>query len=414
MFWIFKCNSLQRPYQVASGDWNDFFGRADEQRWGTTKYVPALSEVRRGDTILAYQTDRNELVGLAKVTALRPRGRYLDLILRPMKKIGVKVRPLKESDRKIAAIPALQPGPIQTLYVISPPDASRLLRAACVHVKTERHVDRVSNSKAHMPPELVGIRWTDPESTGYMDLLQAELFANEGTVEEITHAVLGPHGGLYQARCRLIVQDTTADLDYEAFPDFNKRWGMLLGLLRLHFLDGKRDRLIRVQWRYKGRKRFSPTATANIDPDPLPQLKPYKRETRAGKYVTREVRERPGQIRFRCKLMMAYGGKCCISGCSVSDALDGAHIDPFSGASSDHPQNGLLLRQDLHSLFDANLLAVHPDTRIVHLAARTLVWPEYAALNETAQLADPKAGGDSYKPSHEALKRRWRRFNRDT
>ena len=247
-----------------------------------------------------------------------------------------------------------------------------------------------------------------------MDLLPAELFAKEGTVADITHAVLGPHGGLYPARCCLIVQNTSADLDYEAFPEFNKRWSMVLGLLRLHFLDGNRDRLIRVQWRYKGRKRFSPTATADIVLHPLPPLKkPYEPETRPGKYVTREVRERPGQIRFRSKLMMAYGGKCCISGCSVSDALDGAHIDPFSGASSDHPQNGLLLRQDLHSLFDANLLAVHPDTRIVYLAAPTLVWPEYAALNETAQLADPKAGGDSYRPSYAALKRRWRRFKGD-
>lgn len=138
MFWIFKCNSLQHSYQLAYGDWNDFFGRATERRWGTTEYVPALSKARRGDTILAYQTDRNELVGLAKVTALRPRGRYLDLILRPMKRIGVKIRPLKESDRRIAGIPALQPGPIRTLYDISRTDAKRLLRAAGAHFKTGR------------------------------------------------------------------------------------------------------------------------------------------------------------------------------------------------------------------------------------------------------------------------------------
>lgn len=138
MFWIYKCNSLQRPHQIAYGDWNDFFVGAHERQWGTTEWVPALSNARRGDTILAYQTNRNELVGLAKVMALRPHGRFLDLILRPMKKIGVKVRPLKEPDRKIASIPALQPGPIRTLYDITSTDAKRLLRAAGVHVKTER------------------------------------------------------------------------------------------------------------------------------------------------------------------------------------------------------------------------------------------------------------------------------------
>jgi hypothetical protein len=115
MFWMYKCNSRQHPYLVAYRDWNDFFLGAQEDQWGWTEWVPALSNARRGDTILAYQTDRNELVGLAKVKALRPRGKFLDLILRPLKKIGVKVRPLKKLDPKIAAIPALQPGRIQTL-----------------------------------------------------------------------------------------------------------------------------------------------------------------------------------------------------------------------------------------------------------------------------------------------------------
>jgi hypothetical protein len=159
MFWIYKCNSLQRPHQIAYGDWNDFFVGAHERKWGSTEFVPALSNARRGDTILAYQTNRNELVGLAKVTALHSRGRYLDLILRPMKKIGVKVRPLKESDRKIAAIPALQPGPIQTLYDITPTDANRLLRAAGVHVKTER-----THAKRRLREISRGAGFGNPES----------------------------------------------------------------------------------------------------------------------------------------------------------------------------------------------------------------------------------------------------------
>ncbi len=138
MFWIYKCNSLQHRHQIAFGDWNDFFVGARERKWGTTEWVPTLKNAGRGDTVLAYQTNRNELVGLAKVIALRPRGRYLDLILKPVKKIGVKVRPLKESDRKIAAIPALQPGPIGTLYPIAPTDAKRLLRAAGVYLRIER------------------------------------------------------------------------------------------------------------------------------------------------------------------------------------------------------------------------------------------------------------------------------------
>lgn len=138
MFWIYKCNTGNHPYQVVYGDWNDFFLEAGPSEWGSTEWVPALADARLGDTILAYQTDRNELVGLAKVRALRPRDRFFDLILKPIRKIGVKVRPLKALDPKIAAIPALQPGPIRTLYSITEPDAKRLLQAAGIHIRVER------------------------------------------------------------------------------------------------------------------------------------------------------------------------------------------------------------------------------------------------------------------------------------
>jgi hypothetical protein len=88
---------------------------------------------------LAYQTDRNELVGLARVVRLSPRGR---LILKPLRKIGVKVRPLKKMDARVAAIPALQPGRIRTLYDISRSDAQRLIRAAGQHTRLERQASR--------------------------------------------------------------------------------------------------------------------------------------------------------------------------------------------------------------------------------------------------------------------------------
>src|SRR5271155_3471993 len=42
--------------------------------------------------------------------------------------------------------------------------------------------------------------------------------------------------------------------------------------------------------------------------------------------------------------------------------LEAAHISPYRGLQSNHPQNGLLLRADLHSLFDLGMLAVDPLT----------------------------------------------------
>ena len=77
-------------------------------------------------------------MGLARVMVLRRRGRYRDLILKPLKRIGVKIRPLKELDAKVRSIPAFKPGPIRTLYPIKSADAQRLLRAVGLQIRLER------------------------------------------------------------------------------------------------------------------------------------------------------------------------------------------------------------------------------------------------------------------------------------
>jgi len=128
-WWVYKCNSRGHEYQNHFGDWNTFFEKADpEWRWGTIAYVPALARLQVGDTILAYQTDRNELVGVARVTQSSEGNGYV--YMTPERLIGVRVRPLKKADPCIAAIPALQGGPIQTIYAISPQDAELLIQAA--------------------------------------------------------------------------------------------------------------------------------------------------------------------------------------------------------------------------------------------------------------------------------------------
>jgi hypothetical protein len=57
------------------------------------------------------------------------------LVVKPTARLGVKVRPLKEENPAIARIPALQPGPIKTLYAISDRDARALLRIAVLGLK---------------------------------------------------------------------------------------------------------------------------------------------------------------------------------------------------------------------------------------------------------------------------------------
>jgi hypothetical protein len=71
-----------------------------------------------------------------------------------------------------------------------------------------------------------------------------------------------------------------------------------------------------------------------------------------------QIRVRMGQGPFREQLLRAYGARCPISGCDATDALEAAHIQPYRGLHTHHVENGLLLRADLHTLFDMSLLSV--------------------------------------------------------
>jgi hypothetical protein len=120
----------------------------------------------------------------------------------------------------------------------------------------------------------------------------------------------------------------------------------------------------------------------------------------------REIVERRGQPDFRSTLIAAYGGRCAVTGCDAVAALEAAHIIPYCGPQSHHVTNGLLLRADLHTLFDLDLLGIDPETMTVALAPaiKGTVYSEY----EGCKLATPAVATDS--PNHEALTKRWKQF----
>lgn len=132
----------------------------------------------------------------------------------------------------------------------------------------------------------------------------------------------------------------------------------------------------------------------------------YKIGTEDSRTVAlREIKERRGQQAFRQKLIDIYRGRCAVSGCTVRDVLEAAHIKPYLGQNEDNPQNGLLLRADLHTLFDLSLLGIHPVSKTVHLHP-SLRGSEYASFERGAL----KLGKNL--PSFEALQFRWREFRK--
>lgn len=88
--------------------------------------------------------------------------------------------------------------------------------------------------------------------------------------------------------------------------------------------------------------------------------------------VVAEVRRRQGAPRFRRALLQAYEGRCAMSQYDASQALEAAHIVPYRGPQTNHPTNGLLLRADMHDLFDLGLIAVDTDTLRLRLAKELL------------------------------------------
>lgn len=95
--------------------------------------------------------------------------------------------------------------------------------------------------------------------------------------------------------------------------------------------------------------------------------------------VLRGIVLRRGQATFRAALLRAFGGRCAMTGCDVPDALEAAHIVPYRGADTNDVGNGLLLRADVHTLFDLGLVTVDPDRRVVVVSPR-LVDTTYGSL----------------------------------
>ena len=73
------------------------------------------------------------------------------------------------------------------------------------------------------------------------------------------------------------------------------------------------------------------------------------------------VKPRLGQGSFRIVVTDAYSRRCALSGERVLPVLEAAHIRPFGQGGAHEVRNGLLLRSDLHTLFDRGYLTITPE-----------------------------------------------------
>ncbi|HZU75049.1 MAG TPA: HNH endonuclease [Acidimicrobiales bacterium] len=76
------------------------------------------------------------------------------------------------------------------------------------------------------------------------------------------------------------------------------------------------------------------------------------------------LRPRLGQATFKAVVLEAYDRRCSVTGEKVLPTLEAAHIRPFAEGGEHRIDNGLLLRRDLHALFDRGYLTVTPDLEV--------------------------------------------------
>lgn len=83
---------------------------------------------------------------------------------------------------------------------------------------------------------------------------------------------------------------------------------------------------------------------------------------RYGNSILKKVRL--GQGAFRVLVTDAYSRRCSITGEKTLPVLEAAHIKPYSKSGPHFISNGLLLRSDLHKLFDSGYITITKDYRI--------------------------------------------------
>lgn len=76
------------------------------------------------------------------------------------------------------------------------------------------------------------------------------------------------------------------------------------------------------------------------------------------------TRGRLGQGAFRVLVTDAYQRRCAVTGEKTLPVLDAAHIKPFASSGPHRVSNGILLRSDLHKLFDLGYVSVTPDLHL--------------------------------------------------
>lgn len=140
------------------------------------------------------------------------------------------------------------------------------------------------------------------------------------------------------------------------------------------------------------------------------QFEPVELDER--EVILAKTRVRVGQGTFRSRLLEAYGRRCAITGEKTEPVLDAAHVQPYIGPRSNHLQNGILLSQEFHTLFDLGFLTVTPDYVVKVSDALRETWSNGERYYKYKDQQILLPASESIRPSRIALEWHGRRIFR--
>ncbi len=186
---------------------------------------------------------------------------------------------------------------------------------------------------------------------------------------------------IYQGESRIL---DVLDPDTEETASFLQSKGY--SLIRTGEVDGV------AQWQLqaKGENCFTQTrpvefiAVIDSEADPVELVE--HTESTTGRVVKTMASRRLDQGDFSRDVSKRYRRKCIITHAAKipgSQFVQACHIsserDAEGNIADNSEDNGILLRSDLHALFDSGLLTINPDSGLVHFANAQLqqLYPQY-------------------------------------
>lgn len=123
--------------------------------------------------------------------------------------------------------------------------------------------------------------------------------------------------------------------------------------------------------------------------EPNNDYQPIQDEDKRQAYARRV---RKGQSRFRKALHTLYGSRCAFTGTDEETVLEACHIISHAKTGDNSLENGLLLRSDIHVLFDEHMITLANDGLRI-LVHKDVTAPEYSRLKGTSPGLRPSTPG---------------------